>query len=616
MKAKTRKVGSRQKRLKITLIYPPGNYKNSEPLAMPNMSIAVLADSVIKEGHQAVQVDIEKQWFHRLKNLLTPRQLALLDDYDAVLEYVNGRAAKRLAAQFRELTDLLIKECALERADLFGMSLVDMRTEPLIINFSALLAFALKARFGAPVAIGGRRIPRDAFMYLLKKYPCFDYGVYAEWGEKALSEIIKAVAGDKAEFVDTVVREGKTFRDYYSGTATRPGAPACGFAATYPRRRYSGTIMRPYAPTPHYERAILEQYKVTDSEIFARYNSDYPFIRDLPREEKKRLLVLYSFEHTCPGACAFCSNESRGDKSSPSDAKSVDQVMDELFALKEKGVTGIYFMNSAFNNNYKRAEELCDKMIKSRLGLSWVDCANLWAIDENLLDKMKAAGAIKLTYGIETGSPRLLKYIRKNITIERARRLLEYSNKIGIWNHVELIGGLPTEKPQDVEATIKFVEETKDIIDVYSLHPFYLYTDAPLYREPEKFGLRIRPNPAPSPEHYFSNPVTKVGEFTERFDEVGGLTWEEKDRQILESAKAVADAIGRTFSYRALEWGHVQLLMCLYDKFGHEKKALIRKIMQILTVRFKPYNLDFFLEKFEFNKNKLRLVLEPPEVEK
>jgi len=615
MKAKTRKKGSPKKRLKVTLIYPPGNYKNSEPIAMPNMSIAVLADGVIKEGHLAVQADIEKQWFGRIKNLLTPRQLSLLDDYDSVLEYVHGRAAKNIAAEFSELTDFLIKECSLERSDLFGISLIDMRTEPLIINFSVLLASGLKARFDAPVAIGSRRVPRDAFMYLMKKYPCFDYGVYAEWGEQALCEIIKDVAGDKAEFIDTVVRKGKTFTDYYSGTETGPDSPARAFTTAYPRRRYSGTVMRPSAPTPHYEKAILDQYSVTDKELFARYNSDYPFIRDLPHKGKKRLLVLYSFEHTCTGTCAFCPNESRDPKSSPSDAKSVDQVIDELFALKEKGVTGVYFMNSAFNNNYKRAEELCEKMIKYRLGLSWVDCANFWAIDERLLDKMKAAGAVKLTFGVETGSPRLLKYIRKNITIEKARRFLEYSNKIGIWNHAELIGGLPTEKPEDVKATIKFVEETKDIVDVYSLHPFYLYREAPFYCEPEKFGLKIKHNPAPPPEHYFSNPVTKVGEFTERFDEAG-LTWEEKDRQILESTKAVADTIGRVFSYRVLEWGHAQLLMRLYDEFGHKKKPLIRKMMRILTLRFKPYNLDFFLENFGFNKNRLRLVMPPPEAEK
>lgn len=573
---------SGKKRLKVTLIYPPANYKNSETFPFMNMSIAVLAGSLIREGHAAVQADIEKQWFQRIKDLLAPRQLSLINDYDAVLAYVNGRAAKRRAAEFAAITDLLIKECGLGESDLFGITFIDMKAEPLMLNFSALLAFGLKARFGAPVVVGSRRIPPEAFMYIMKRYPCFDYAVYADWGEKALSEIINAVSGKKAEFIDTIVRTGAELETYHNG------------------------LKRPVVPTPHYEKEVIDRYRVDDSEIFSRYNSGYPFIKELLREKGERLVAPYAFELYCPGACAFCEN----DNSLPSDAKSPDQVIDELFALKEKGFTGVYFVNSAFNNNYKRAEELCDKMIKYRLGLQWADCANFRTIDENLLDKMRAAGAIKLTYGMETASPRLLKYIQKGSTIEKIRRYLEYSDSIGIWNHLELIGGLPTETPADIEATRKFIEETGDIVEVYSLNPFYLYRNSMFYREAKKFGLAIRPAPAPEAVDYFARPGNKIGEFSEKFDETGGLKWEEKDLQISKSTETLAEAIGRVSSYRAIEWEHIYLLMALYARLGHERKDLIRKLMNILTVKFKPYNLDFFFGKFEFKKHRIHRELE------
>ena len=71
--------------------------------------------------------------------------------------------------------------------------------------------------------------------------------------------------------------------------------------------------------------------------------------------------------------------------------KSLGEVMDDLGRLKEQGVSGLYIVNSAFNNSYKFASDLCDSMIKARLGLKWVCCANLKCVDRQLLDKMKAA---------------------------------------------------------------------------------------------------------------------------------------------------------------------------------------------------------------------------------
>jgi len=572
-------MNSRTKALKITLIYPPGEQKISEPIPPPNMTIAVLAGALIESGHEAFQIDAEKDWFDKIQYSLTKKQTALLYDKDSVGAYVNGKAAKELAVKYDRIRTLLLNGLAVKKSDLVGITLVDIRAEPLIINFCALVAHAVKKEFKAKTVIGYRGLPKEGFFYLMRRYPCFDYGVYAHWGEKAILEIVNDISGEKAALTGTVARKNGKLRNY-------PGDGA----------------RRPYAPRPHYEDHILERYKADDARIFSSYNSDFPFAKKLIKKDKEFLVVPYAFELTCPGACAVCENDNK----LRSDMKSTDQIIDELSKLKSRGVTGIYFVNSSFNNHYKTAEELCDKMIKYRLDLKWFDCANLRVMDERLLDKMRAAGAVKLTFGVETGSQRLLNYVNKGITVETARKYLEYSNKIGIWNHIELIAGFPTENARDIAATLRSMDNIKDFVDIYTLNPFYLYPYSRFYREQAKFGIKVVPYPPLQFMNFFYPLYRIVEQYSLKFEEIGGLSWEEKNAQIIGSTKAIAAKIDSIATFRAIGNEHLYLLMCLYDKLGHGNKELIRKLVRILTVKFKPYNLNFFMDDFRtsFSKQK------------
>ena len=144
---------SPKKPLKITLVYPPGEQKISEPIPPPNMTIAVLAGALIEAGHEVVQLDAEKDWFERVQYSFSPEQLSLLFDKDAVEAYVSGKAAKELTLKYDRICGLLLKGLALKRSALVGITLVDIRAEPRILNFSALLSYAVKKKFNAKTVI-------------------------------------------------------------------------------------------------------------------------------------------------------------------------------------------------------------------------------------------------------------------------------------------------------------------------------------------------------------------------------------------------------------------------------------------------------------------------------
>ena len=389
-------------------------------------------------------------------------------------------------------------------------------------------------------------------------------------GEEPLLQLIRRLGGDKsARLSGTLERlRGGRLKDH-PDTDTAPGK----------------------CTIPDYGGYPLDRYALTGEQILSRYSCDYPVFRDILAKHggKRQLIAMTRFESTCRANCVFCNNRPTLDFS---DRRSTAEILEDLENLKAAGATDIYFLNSQFNNRYREAEELCDGMIKRKLGLRWCDCVNCREMDEKLLTKMRDAGAVKLTFGMETGSPRMMKYIRKGTTVDKVRRLLDFSHSLGLWNNIELIGGLPTEKEADIRATTAFIRSNSDIIDAYSLNPFYLARISPLYCQPERHGITLRP--PVGPQDYISA-EDKVCRHIDKFDEIGGLSWEEKDDQIRASTRRIADTIISVAPPVNIEGYHINLLMYLYGIFGHARKGLIRKLMRVATARFKPYYQDTFI---------------------
>jgi hypothetical protein len=556
--------------MKIVLVYPPCNNRNCEPFPMPNIAIAALHGYLRAKGAGEVsQCDLDRPYFAWLRRRLGRAGEALLGDTAKITVYCRGRAGKALKAELDALADVFLAAGGIERPGLLGITFADLREDPLTLNCSALIARRARDLWGTRTAAGHSNVPEALFRSVMARYGVFDFCVFANWGEEPLLRIVEKLEGGKRGLINTLeARAGgiKTHREKFP----QPRLP----------------------PSPFYPQEILGQYAVEDRTLAASYRAGGGEIAGLFGRGDRELVVPYSFISTCSGSCAFCAN----DASVPSNCKSVDQVLGELAALKAAGVTALYFINSNFNDNYSYAARLCDGMIKNRFGFLWSDCANLRRIDESLLRKMRLAGAIKLTFGMETGSDRMLKYIRKGITVEKIERYLRASHRLGIMNHIELIGGLPGETEEDILRTEAFIRCNRTYVDVYSLNPFYLYRSSPFARQASSFGLKVLPQAAGA--------AARAGAFSERFDEVGGLKWPEKDRQIAASARRLSEAISGVSSYGAIDYEHIHLRVFLYRKLGHRNKALIGKIVGLMTGSFRPYNLDTFISGAEYFKHK------------
>jgi anaerobic magnesium-protoporphyrin IX monomethyl ester cyclase len=85
---------------------------------------------------------------------------------------------------------------------------------------------------------------------------------------------------------------------------------------------------------------------------------------------------------------------------------------------------------------------------------------------------MRKAGCMKIYYGIESGSPRMIKVMRKNLKIANIKKAIANTKEAGISNHVFFLYGFPQETMEDYFLTRQLIFELKpDNIEVHKVIP-------------------------------------------------------------------------------------------------------------------------------------------------
>jgi len=174
----------------------------------------------------------------------------------------------------------------------------------------------------------------------------------------------------------------------------------------------------------------------------------------------------------CPGKCLFCASEVTMGESIR--FRSAENIADELSqCAKQFGFNHFIILDDTFTLNLPRLEEIC-KTFKD-LGVSWSCNSRVWPISKKILTLMVKSGCLGITFGVESGSPRILKLVNKNITIQQVKDAFRWSHEVGIKN-IEadfIIGSHPSETHEDVRSSIELINEIRpDILMVSIIAPY------------------------------------------------------------------------------------------------------------------------------------------------
>jgi len=185
----------------------------------------------------------------------------------------------------------------------------------------------------------------------------------------------------------------------------------------------------------------------------ARHLIDTSHYRSILNQADRTTTMMSS--RGCPGQCIFCDRPQWGNKFRKRSATSVfNEVKDcyDKFDIKE-----FVFYDDTFTIDKQRVLDLCQLLADAKLPITWSVCARIDSVNEQMIKALARAGCNRIKFGVETGSARLQKHIRKNLDLSRIHEVITMTAKSGIEIFGYFMIGLPSETHEEIEMTINLM---------------------------------------------------------------------------------------------------------------------------------------------------------------
>ena len=184
----------------------------------------------------------------------------------------------------------------------------------------------------------------------------------------------------------------------------------------------------------------------------------------------------------CPYNCIYC--ERMGKKFR---AVSAEKVLEEIEHCLSLGIKEIFFHDDTFTIDKKRVFNICELINKRGLKFDWDARVRVDTVNYDLLSSMKKAGCHRISFGVESGNSRILKNLRKGITLEQVETAFRQCRELKIQTLADFMIGSPGESLQDIIETISFAGKLGADYAQFSVTTPYPGTD--LYREALSKGV-------------------------------------------------------------------------------------------------------------------------------
>ncbi len=184
----------------------------------------------------------------------------------------------------------------------------------------------------------------------------------------------------------------------------------------------------------------------------------------------------------CPAACSFCDIRKTTFR-----ARSAANVVAEVEELVAQGVDDLFFVDDTITINKKNLLQFCDLIVERGIKINYKISARVDTVNEEILRALKRSGCYRIHYGIESATPRHLKYLQKGQTPEKVERACKMSREAGIGFFAYMMIGIPHETRREMFATVEFAKQLKPDYAQFSICTPYPKTE--LYFQMLKEGI-------------------------------------------------------------------------------------------------------------------------------
>ena len=168
------------------------------------------------------------------------------------------------------------------------------------------------------------------------------------------------------------------------------------------------------------------------------------------KNDNERIGAIFS-SRGCPFRCRFCSSHEVWGRNAR--LHSAKRIFKEMTHLRDDwSIDFIKFSDDTFTLNDNRIIELCDLIKYHKFEVPW-GCNIRANTPDWLLKRMKDANCREVWIGAESGSPNILKDMRKGITVQMIEHVFEETKRLGFFRRVYFLLGWPSETKEDLEMT-------------------------------------------------------------------------------------------------------------------------------------------------------------------
>ncbi|MDP6522868.1 MAG: radical SAM protein [Kiritimatiellia bacterium] len=189
---------------------------------------------------------------------------------------------------------------------------------------------------------------------------------------------------------------------------------------------------------------------------------NYPF--PVPREitgDRHTAVAPIVTSRGCPFSCTFCCAHLINGRHTR--YRRAESIVDEMELLsREYGASYFTFVDSSFMLNRKHLRSVCEELSRRKLPILWECIYEVQQDDpdqddlDETLQLMYGAGCRKMIVSVETASPRIVKRVGKDFSVENIRAVHKKIREHGIITHGFFMFGFPGETVRDLKATAAF----------------------------------------------------------------------------------------------------------------------------------------------------------------
>ena len=217
----------------------------------------------------------------------------------------------------------------------------------------------------------------------------------------------------------------------------------------------------------------------------------------LPRVDRDLLLDVEKFpphlvggtvmgSRGCPHQCTFCASPVIWRRHTQ--YRRVDLIMEEIrYLIGRFGISHFSFWDDTMGSSRRKLGELCQAMIEARLGVTWECSTRIDLLDDQVLSLLGRAGCISLALGVESGSDRVLKAMKKGVDTKTIRQRLALARRHGMQIVALFMMGLPYEDADDIRGTMRLMQDIRPT--AVQLTTFVPYPGTEAHDEAVRQGL-------------------------------------------------------------------------------------------------------------------------------